>query len=333
MRYIERPYAERRFFMIVDDDRGTDNEMIDVFQRTHIPAGLTFGSEGYMKNTLYVAHPASVGLYVPYERHERIFIEHKMHELAYLCQALGATELKITRIKGLNIDQSMKTSFSAGADASFAGKFGAQADYSSSSNRHESTTNASSISISVKSDAMLLPFVPDDLMWYKFEPTWKQMVSQRKVGALEYTLEISSKDHTDLSTSQSESLKASMKILLFKVSGSYNSSVEEMLSRKEETIWRVSVKFRPMSDYKIPQGTSHQGSQHINSSESSKAVDDYRQSCLKLINGRRVPDVVQIELNRLRSQLNINADIACKIEDEVKAQFKKGFFSRFFGSR
>lgn len=216
MRYVERPYAERRFVMVVDDDRGTDNEMIDVFQRTHIPAGITFGSEGYMKNTLYVAHPASVGLYVPYERHERIFIEHKMHELAYLCQALGATELKITRIKGLNIDQSMKSSFSAGADASYAGKFGAQADYSSSSNRQESTTNASSISISVKSDAMLLPFVPDDLMWYKFEPTWKQMVSQRKVGALEYTLEISSKDHSDLSTSQSESLKASMKILLLK---------------------------------------------------------------------------------------------------------------------
>lgn len=31
MRYVDKPYGKRQFLMVVEDDRGTANDTIDVF--------------------------------------------------------------------------------------------------------------------------------------------------------------------------------------------------------------------------------------------------------------------------------------------------------------
>lgn len=69
MRYIDKPYGKRRFLMVVKDDRGTANDIIDVFRKSELPQGVHFGLSSVNKNELYVAHPSERGLYIPYVKH------------------------------------------------------------------------------------------------------------------------------------------------------------------------------------------------------------------------------------------------------------------------
>lgn len=337
MRYIDKPCGKRQFLMVVEDDRGTANDTIDVFRKSELPQGVHFGLNAVNKNELYIAHPSEKGLYIPYVKHEISFFQDKIHELSILLQALGAEEIKISWIKGMRLKDMEKSSFNLNGSGS-AGKYGGlSGDYSDQRYTSSSKSNNNGVMLTITSDSVNPPFVPNGLHWYEGEPTWKRMVQQRLLGMKTYSIEVSSKSSSESTSSSSESLKVALRVLFVKLKVNVSETLEKMLKEDEETIWKVDVKFKPLSSYTRTETNSYSSSSFSRSNSTSNyAANDgnpelsYRNSCLKLIKSKKIPDAVAIELNRLRAQLNLSISVAEQIEDEVKGTIKEPWYKRLF---
>lgn len=256
MRYTDKPYQDRQFLMLVDDDRGMATSSIDVFTPFSKPSNLSFGNQRMSLNTLYIAHPAYKGLYVPFGEHEIDFITDKIQDLSHLCLALGALSIELQWIKGKSVSEmrNKDQSFGGSVSAGFI-PVNASMQMSGSSRSENNATSNKNVSLAIKSSATIAPFIPTDLRWMKYEPQWSQMAKSRMLGAEEYTLTVSSSSSSSMSQKDSENLVADLKVLKTKIGVNYSSSVESFLSNSEETIWRVKVTFRPLSDY-IPKETT-----------------------------------------------------------------------------
>lgn len=338
MRYVEKPYCDRQFLMVVEDDRGTANDVIDVFRSGELPRGIYFGNSKVVKNELYIAHPSQVGLYVPYAQHEIAFFQDKMHELSILLQSLGAEEVAVSWVKGIKASELNKSSFNFGAEAS-AGKYGdGSVDYASSNSRSENSSSSKNVMMRITSEPVAYPHVPAELSWYHNEPVWKRMVQQRMHGLNTYSLQVSSKSSSDGQSMDSESLKASLRVLFVKVNVNFNEVTERMFSNEEETVWQVDVKFKPLSSFKQPISPDEDRPENKSSDQHNctlfvdpqKAKESYRTSCIKLIKSDKISDTIAIELNRLRDKYNISAEDAEAIEQEIKSSFKTSWFKRIF---
>ena len=337
MRYIDKPYGKRQFLMVVEDDRGTANDTIDVFRKSELPQGVHFGLNAVNKNELYIAHPSEKGLYIPYVKHEISFFQDKIHELSILLQALGAEEINISWIKGMSLQDMEKSSFNLGGSGS-AGKYGSgAADYSEQNYNSNTKSSKNGIMLTITSDSVIPPFVPSDLHWYEGEPTWKRMVQQRLLGMKTYSIEVSSKSSSESTSSSSESLKVALRVLFVKLKVNVSEQLERMLKEDEETVWKVDVKFKSLSSYtqtEVPNSNTNSHSRansvNFNSFNNENAELNYRNSCIKLIKSRKIPDAVAIELNRIRDQLNLPISIAEQIEEEVKSNIKEPWYKRLF---
>ena len=323
--------------MVVGDDRGTANDTIDVFRKSELPQGVHFGLNAVNKNELYIAHPSEKGLYIPYVKHEISFFQDKIHELSILLQALGAEEINISWIKGMSLQDMEKSSFNLGGSGS-ADKYGSgTADYSEQNYNSNTKSSRNGIMITITSDSVIPPFVPSDLHWYEGEPTWKRMVQQRLLGMKTYSIEVSSKSSSESTSSSSESLKIALRVLFVKLKVNVSEQLERMLKEDEETVWKVDVKFKSLSSYtqtEVPNSNTNShiraNSVNFSSFNNGNAELNYRNSCIKLIKSRKIPDAVAIELNRMRDQLNLPISIAEQIEEEVKSNIKEPWYKRLF---
>lgn len=353
MRYIDKPYYERRFIMLKDDDRGTANDMVDVFRRYDLPQGVHFGNTSVQNNTLYISHPGERGLYIPFEGFEMEYFTDKIHELEYLLIAQGAEEISIRWVKGQNLTDVKNTTTQGSASASL-GKFASgSASYEDENNLKVTKKNNKKIILKVTADSCRLPFVPNDLHWYEYEPTWKMMIKHRNAGALSYSLRISSKSQLSLNKSEMESLKGRLKVLFGEGEAQYKSTLDTISEMEEETIWEIEVKFKPLSSYRsdpiqlhkregiqmnrmedYPQfsdGRALTNSSNMQIENPKTTHKKFRASCQSLIRSYKIPPEIQIELNRLRLKYDISSEEANRIIDEIRRNYKVNWFTRLFG--
>ena len=328
MKYIEKPYYERRFLMVADDDRGTANDAIDIFRRAELPQGVNFGNNRVQKNVLYIAHPGKRGLYIPFDGYEMAYFNDKMHELAYLLQALGAEKITINWVKGQKLKDFGETTSNIGASASY-GVVEGSVNVSNQSSSTKMESKKSDVSLTLTNNPILPPFVPDDLHWLEYEPSWEMMIKQRMVGARTYELQISSQSQQSLNDNEAESLKIALKFLKLKVGFEYDSTAKKINEREDETIWKVFVEFKPLDQF----SPSSDSINRPNEVPYHNGLEEYRNSCIALIKSYNVSDNIQIELNRLRKEYDISPEEAELIEKEIKNQFKKSWLSRLFGNK
>lgn len=196
-------------------------------------------------NTLYFAHPVRPDVYLPFETaYDVLFIE-KVKEFCYLCQCLGATEIKFKMTKGS----------SSASQSNIMNKIGAEVgvkavSVNGSFNQTLENKNASiekgEHKITYTFDPINYPYVPDDLVWLKNNEDWNRLVRQRTNGEnlLSYTESISSYDSSNASASHNFQLKASFSNLICKVDASFERNVEQTFSNVEEKELVISVSFK-----------------------------------------------------------------------------------------
>ena len=66
-RYLEQPYNQRQFLMVVPDTSGLNVEGIDFFYKKFLPSDVRFPVGHPIQKVLYVAHPVEKGLYNPFD--------------------------------------------------------------------------------------------------------------------------------------------------------------------------------------------------------------------------------------------------------------------------
>lgn len=317
--YTDMDYNERKIIMLVKEiNKECSTNTIEVFKIDNYPSKIQFPKGHPKLGELYIGHPYRNNLYIPYANHEFQFFLDKVYEYCQLLQALGATEITIESIRGMNVSELQKYNFNASGGANYGPAAKVNAEY----NEKKESSSKSSVDNYLKEyrkmDPMSLPHIPDNLIWYPEQTTWQRLASQRtnNNNLLEFEEEFSTKETSFVSASEEESIKADLQILKFSANLNVNESNLKQSERSEETVWRIKVKFKSLADFVI----SKSG---ISSNFMlSQNEDNYRAEVLYCIKENAgISEIDRRILNRKREQLGITEERAREIEESCMPKY------------
>lgn len=244
-------YADRNVMLFVKNESEiagmVDNEgniplvctLKDHPRSIHLPIGHP------KANTLYFAHPVNSDVYLPFETAYDVLFVEMVKEFCYLCQCLGATEIKFVMTKGSSSNSQSailnKLELEVGRKA-----LGVRGSSDENIMEQNASETKREHEITYTYEPTSKPYVPNDLVWLKNNEEWNNLVRQRTNGGnlLSYTERISSYDSSNMSSSHNRQLKASFSNLISKVDPSYERNVEQTFSNIEEKEIVISVNFK-----------------------------------------------------------------------------------------
>lgn len=325
------PYNIRKFIFVLGTEKqlpgcyDKEGNIQFVFTLNDLPTSIQFPVGHPQANTLYIGHPFKPATYLPFENAtEQLFME-RVHELCYLGQCLGANEIRIKRLRGLD------TASSEAKQLDVSGELDVKAvNVGGSFGRNTAAQNSYSSKDGMEMVQTYLPtkqpYCPDDLVWLDSETSWQALVKQRLNGnILSYSLHLSSSESVSMTSSKVLSVKASFEYLVTKVSGTYDSKSDKTFSKTEEIEWEIDMQFKPLQDFEDDNANASNGQavakivQTHNSelSEDELAYKEEVEFCLE--------DASEIDarsrkfLERKRQKLGLSETRAQEIEDMVKA--------------
>lgn len=313
-------YSERKFCMILRDHEiaGCNVNGIDVFRQSNVPNVLQFPIGHPYPRQLYIGHPYKKNIYVPYENSEEIFFLDKVHELCFLLECLGAEEIKITSIRGKEIDQISTNSknISAAGDIKL---FSGLGNYERNEYSGAGSINKQAHSYFIKLDPLNKPYLPDNLTWYDSQPQWHRLVERRlKSNILEYSESIKSSETRFTSSSEIEDIKASAQYLWTKVNGNVENSTTSQFKESVETEWNISVIFRSLKDFQNKEKDLFASTQY---SENELAYIEELKFCLE--DGGSITPKEERLLNKMREKLGISKNRAQELFQCVTPSLSK----------
>lgn len=325
------PYNTRKFIFVLGTEKqlpgcyDKDGNIQFVFTLNDLPTSIQFPVGHPQANTLYIGHPFKPATYLPFENAtEQLFME-RVHELCYLGQCLGANEIRIKRLRGLD------TASSEAKQLDVSGELDVKAvNVGGSFGRNTAVQNSYSSKDGMEMVQTYLPtkqpYCPDDLVWLGSETSWQALVKQRLNGnILSYSLHLSSSESVSMTSSKVLSVKASFEYLVTKASGSYDAKTDKTFSKIEEIEWEIDMQFKPLQDFEDDNVNASNGqavaliaqTQKSELSEDELAYKEEVEFCLE--------DASEIDahsrkfLERKRQKLGLSETRALAIEDMVKA--------------
>lgn len=322
-------YNIRKFIFVLGTEKqlpgcyDKDGNIQFVFTLNDLPTSIQFPVGHPQANTLYIGHPFKPATYLPFENAtEQLFME-RVHELCYLGQCLGANEIRIKRLRGLD------TASSEAKQLDVSGELDVKAvNVGGSFGRNTAAQNSYSSKDGMEMVQTYLPtkqpYCPDDLVWLDSETSWQALVKQRLNGnILSYSLHLSSSESVSMTSSKVQSVKASFEYLVTKVSGSYDAKTDKTFSKTEEIEWEIDMKFKPLQDFDNAYVTNSQATDSIDQSLNSELSEDeiaYKEEVEFCLEDASEIDVHSRKfLERKRQKLGLSETRAQEIEDMVKA--------------
>ena len=318
---LKVPYKERKYIMLVEDSKIKNCAVsgITIFNSSNVPNCINFYDNMPLNNELYVGHPYSPSVYIPYNQAEDILFQDKIQEFCYILQQLGAEEITITSLKGRKINETnnKKEELEVAANA---GRFGnASLNIDSSTSNLMDRTSHEQYDVKYVYDPIDMPKVPSETIWYQNQPKWQRLAQSRIDGnTLEYTECISSKLTFFTSSSEKEDIKAKLKVLMANIEGRSYEEEEKQLREETETIWRVSVKFRSKN---LLQEKS-QSRNTISSTLTYKEKEFLNEVRFCIEDDGIIDNSEQIFLNKTREKLGLTEERAKELQESLlKPQF------------
>lgn len=329
--FTQIDYNTRKFIFVLGTEKqlpgcyDKDGNIQFVFTLNDLPTSIQFPVGHPQANTLYIGHPFKPATYLPFENAtEQLFME-RVHELCYLGQCLGANEIRIKRLRGLD------TASSEAKQLDVSGELDVKAvNVGGSFGRNTAAQNSYSSKDGMEMVQTYLPtkqpYCPDDLVWLDSETSWQALVKQRLNGnILSYSLHLSSSESVSMTSSKVLSVKASFEYLVTKASGTYDAKTDKTFSKTEEIEWEIDMQFKPLQDFEgdnvnAPNGQAVAQIAQTQKSELSEDELAYKEEvefCLE--------DASEIDahsrkfLERKRQKLGLSETRAQEIEDMVKA--------------
>lgn len=126
---------------------------------------------GASSHHVYVMDPVRHNAYHSFDAFHKYVFEYKHMEFYKLLISLGAVRITEKRLKGWGVEIGGDLDASYGADAKVTGKY-------TSSDKKEKSEESTIIMRKRETE----PRIPDDLLWYEYEPSWKEYAEARIVG-------------------------------------------------------------------------------------------------------------------------------------------------------
>lgn len=329
--FTQIDYNTRKFIFVLGTEKqlpgcyDKDGNIQFVFTLNDLPTSIQFPVGHPQANTLYIGHPFKPATYLPFENAtEQLFME-RVHELCYLGQCLGANEIRIKRLRGLDTasSEAKQLDVSGELDVKAVNVGGSFGKNTAAQNSYSSKDGMEMVQTYLPTKQ---PYCPDDLVWLDSETSWQALVKQRLNGnILSYSLHLSSSESVSMTSSKVQSVKASFEYLVTKVSGTYDAKTDKTFSKTEKIEWEIDMQFKPLQDFEDDNVNASNGqavaqiaqTQKSELSEDELAYKEEVEFCLE--------DASEIDahsrkfLERKRQKLGLSETRAQEIEDMVKA--------------
>lgn len=245
-------YHERQFIYIaknVDALAGCYDDNIQwLFTIDALPNELQFPVGHPQPNSLYYAHPAKRGVYLPIEDADEELFNDKVRDFRRLVQCLGATEITFRSVKGHSVQENISRGFDVEVGGSYT-------EYEGSVGYGNKKSNSSSQSMKGEREMVQrfnptkAPYIPDDVSWLSVDPEWQSLIKQRLDGnMLHYSIRISSRKTMAVTDSRMDDVKVAFKSFVASAHINYSQQMERSFEREEETEWEISVSFKPLEE-------------------------------------------------------------------------------------
>ena len=308
-------YHERQFIYIaknIEDLAGCYDDNIQwLFTIDALPMELQFPVGHPQPNSLYYAHPAKRGVYLPIENADDELFNDKVRDFQRLVQCLGATDINFRSVKGHSLSESISKNYDIEVGGGFKGYEGS-VGYGNKRSGSKNQSLQGQREMVQRFNPHKAPYVPDDVAWLSVDPEWQSLVKQRLEGnMLHYSLRISSRKTMAVTSSRMDDVKVAFKSFIASAHVNYSQQMERSFQREEETEWEISVVFKPLEE--LPPINSKNEIKTEESKESS--IESYKRlriySCINYYcgiiifdNGSEKPDLKRI-INRVRKDTNI----------------------------
>ena len=251
--FSSRDYHERQFIYVaknVDALAGCYDDNIQwLFTIDALPKELQFPVGHPQPNSLYYAHPAKKGVYLPIENADEELFYDKVRDFQRLAQCLGATEITFRSVKGHSLQENISRGFDVevgGGYKVFEGSVG----YGNKRSNSSSQSMKGEREMVQRFNPTKAPYIPDDVAWLAVDPEWQSLVKKRLDGnMLHYSVRISSRKTMSVSDSRMDDVKVAFKSFVASAHVNYSQQMERSFQREEETEWEISVTFKPLEEF------------------------------------------------------------------------------------
>ena len=170
-------------------------------------------------HVVYVGHPVMPEVYYPAASFHRVTFEHKFSEAIDLLMNLGATRMQVEHMQGWSREFGARTSLGI-----VNGKAGVDAE--------QKKQSRTSLLFEARLDGRSEPKLPNDLVWYHHEPTWKSVANGRlNFGLRDFSLSVTYDDDFSINAD----FKASAQKASLDLGGTFEDHVA--------TTWKITGEF------------------------------------------------------------------------------------------
>lgn len=196
-----------------------------------------------IKNSLYIGHPHKANKYIPFENYEAYLLSERLDEFCWICQNLGAKEIHLVNENSLDefCDEERETKIGLNGQ-----KDGFSGNTRKTHNSNNSKYNANFYKCKINqvfSNPVLNPRLPEDLIWYEYEDSWKNLYRQSLLGKGEYHVNIETGSVCVTNESESVAIKANIKVLRNKAGLNFSDSEDRMFMQRKNAVLDIVVKF------------------------------------------------------------------------------------------
>ena len=248
-------YSSRQFIYIGKDVNsliGCYSETIEwLFTIDKLPKELKFPMGHPQPNSLYYAHPAKRGFYLPVDSADKELFDDKVRDFVRLAQCLGATRIEFKSLKGRNVSEGTTTTLGIEVGGEYK-KIGGNVGYENSRSRQSSQAGQYSKTVVHELNPRKLPYLPDENEWLAVDKDWQNLVKTRvEGGQTHYSVKISSRETMSVSEERMDAVNVDFNAFLVKGHVNVKTGKSHSFSREEETVWEISVDFKPLQDYNM----------------------------------------------------------------------------------
>lgn len=286
------------------------------FTIDRIPASIKFPSGEPTGNELYIANPVKPEEYVPYDNFEFTLFKDKILELKRLLRSLGATEITFTCKKGISIDEAERMESSVNAEAELLGHK-VSGGYSTEERKNRMSSQGIKVDYIERLDSYEYPSLPDRLHWYNSVDEWKDIVEARlHHNQLHFEQSISTKQVSKLSEQSQMNVNAAYEGLISHINVNYHREREFHVKTTEETMWRITAEFKPLSEFENNQNTKSDKAAITDSS----TEQEYIKAVKQLREHGEISEPERHFLNKKRDKLGISEQRASELEASLATQ-------------
>lgn len=322
----DKDYEDRKVIFIaksIQDVAGywDDTHSINyIFTHDCFPSDIKFPLGRPNVNSLYIANPVKPDEYVPYDNFEMTLFMDKIRELKRLLRSLGATEITFTSLRGSKVEEAEKVGSSVNAEARVLGHK-ASVDYSSEERQNRMSSQDIRVDYIERLDSYEYPSLPEDLHWYDRDREWQDIVEARlHHNQLHFEQSISTKQVSSLNEQSQLNVNAAYEGLICKINANYHREREFHVKTTEETMWRITAEFKPLSEFVNNQNTkSDKAAITVSSTE-----QEYIKAAKQLLEDGEISEPERYFLNKKRDKLGISEQRASELEVSLATQLTEG---------